>query len=112
MRKLDYLYIGVVGLAGLTFFHSYLSAGAGDYGLAVAESVLMLGFSLILNGIWLYRDASSTILSTQKIDRRRMFLGLWHLIFVPIVISQIFSWGQHIEWLGSTHRVVEILCIR
>jgi hypothetical protein len=99
LRKLDYLYIGVLCFAGLTFVHSYVSAGAGDYGLAVAESVLMLGFSLILNGIWLYRDASSTILSSQKIDRRRMFLGLWHLIFVPIVISQIFSWGQHIEWL-------------
>ncbi|MFX1369651.1 MAG: hypothetical protein ACFFAY_13730, partial [Promethearchaeota archaeon] len=99
LRKLDYLYIGVVGLAGLTIAHSYVSAGTGQYGLAVAESILVLGISLILYGIWLYRDASSSILAIQKIDKRRMVLGLWHLIFVPIVIVQIFDWGQHIEWL-------------
>ncbi len=27
-----------------------------------------------------------------------MVLGLWHLIFVPISIVQIFDWGLHIEW--------------
>jgi hypothetical protein len=99
LRKLDFLYGGIVGLAGLTIFHSYVSAGSGEYGLAVAESVLVLGISLILYGIWLYRDASSSILSTQKLNRRRMFLGLWHLIFLPVVIAQIFDWGQNIEWL-------------
>ncbi|MFW9864264.1 MAG: hypothetical protein ACFFET_18410, partial [Candidatus Thorarchaeota archaeon] len=99
LRKLDYLYGAVVGLAGLTIFHSYVSAGAGNFGLAVAESVLVLGISLILYGIWLYRDATSSILATQNIGRRRMVLGLWHLIFVPIVIIQIFDWGRNIEWL-------------
>ncbi|MFW9912400.1 MAG: FG-GAP repeat domain-containing protein, partial [Candidatus Thorarchaeota archaeon] len=99
LRKLDYLYGGVVALAGLTIFHSYVLAGAGEYGLAVAESILVLGISLILYGIWLYRDASSSILATQSISRRRMMLGLWHLIFVPIVIAQIFDWGRNIEWL-------------
>ncbi|MFX1472138.1 MAG: FG-GAP repeat domain-containing protein [Promethearchaeota archaeon] len=99
LRKLDYLYGGVVALAGLTIFHSYVLAGAGEYGLAVAESILVLGISLILYGIWLYRDASSSILATQNISRRRMILGLWHLIFVPIVIAQIFDWGRNIEWL-------------
>ncbi|MHA2071037.1 MAG: hypothetical protein ACW985_04565, partial [Candidatus Thorarchaeota archaeon] len=99
LRKLDYLYGAVVALAGLTIFHSYVLSGAGEYGLAVAESILVLGISLILYGIWLYRDSSSSILSTQKIGRRRMLLGLWHLIFVPIVIVQIFDWGQHIEWM-------------
>jgi hypothetical protein len=99
LRKLDYLYGFIVALAGLTIVHSYISAGSGDFGLAVLESVLLLGISLILYGIWLYRDASSSILYTQKISRRRMFLGLWHLIFVPIVIIQIFDWGQNIEWL-------------
>ncbi|MFW9964836.1 MAG: hypothetical protein ACFFCX_14805 [Candidatus Sifarchaeia archaeon] len=99
IRKLDYLYVGVVGLAGLTVFHSYVSAGAGNYDLAVLESVLLLGISLILYGIWLYRDATSTILQSQAVSRRRMLLGLWHLIFVPIVIMQIFDWGRNIEWL-------------
>ena len=99
LRKLDYLYGVIVGLAGLTIFHSYVSANAGDFGMAVLESVLLLGISLILYGIWLYRDAASAILHTQKISRRRMLLGLWHLIFVPIVIIQIFDWGQNIEWL-------------
>ncbi|MHA2300443.1 MAG: hypothetical protein ACXACD_05770, partial [Candidatus Thorarchaeota archaeon] len=99
LRKLDYLYGGVVALAGLTIFHSYMMAGAGEYGIAVAESILLLGISLILYGVWLYRDSSSSILATQNISRRRMVLGLWHLIFVPIVIIQIFDWGQHIEWL-------------
>jgi len=99
IRKLDYLYGGIVSLAGLTILHSYVSAGSGEYGLAVAESVLVLGISLILYGIWLYRDAASSILSTQRINRRRMFLGLWHLIFLPITILQIFGWGQNIEWL-------------
>ncbi|MFW9799824.1 MAG: hypothetical protein ACFFD9_05275, partial [Candidatus Thorarchaeota archaeon] len=98
IRRLDYLYGGVVGLAGLTILHSYISAGAGNYALAVAESVLVLGISLILYGIWLYRDASSTILHTQTVNRRRMALGLWHLVFVPISIAQIFDWGFHIEW--------------
>jgi hypothetical protein len=99
LRRLDYLYGTVVALAGLTIFHSYVLAGAGEYGLAVVESILVLGISLILYGIWLYRDSSSSILATQNIGRRRMVLGLWHLIFVPIVIIQIFDWGQHIEWL-------------
>jgi len=99
LRRLDYLYLGVVGLAALTLVHSYASAGAADYNLAVLESVLLLGISLILYGIWLYRDATSTILQSQAVSRRRMVLGLWHLIFVPLVIIQIFDWGQHIEWL-------------
>ncbi|MFW9925551.1 MAG: hypothetical protein ACFFDM_02170 [Candidatus Thorarchaeota archaeon] len=99
IRRLDYLYLGVVGLAGLTLVHSYVSAGSGDYNLAVLESVLLLGISLILYGIWLYRDATSTILQSQAVSRRRMILGLWHLVFVPLVIIQIFEWGQHIEWL-------------
>lgn len=99
IRRLDYLYLAVVGMAGLTVLHSYISAGAGDYGLAVAESILLLGISLVLYGIWLYRDASSTILGTQRIGKKRMILGLWHLAFVPIVILQIFEWGKHIEWL-------------
>jgi hypothetical protein len=99
LRKLDYLYLGVVGFAGLTVVHSYISAGAGDYSLAVLESVLLLGISLILYGIWLYRDASSTILQSQAVSRRRMLLGLWHLVFVPLVIIQIFDWGRNIEWL-------------
>ncbi|MFW9964959.1 MAG: hypothetical protein ACFFCX_15420, partial [Candidatus Sifarchaeia archaeon] len=99
IRKLDYLYLGVVGLAGLTLTHSYVSAGASNYDLAVLESVLLLGISLILYGIWLYRDATSTILQSQAVSRRRMVLGLWHLIFVPLVIMQIFDWGRNIEWL-------------
>ncbi|MFX1483947.1 MAG: hypothetical protein ACFFCP_12270, partial [Promethearchaeota archaeon] len=100
IRRLDYLYLGVVGLAVLTLVHSYVSAGAADYSFAVLESVLLLGISLILYGIWLYRDATSTILQSQAVSRRRMVLGLWHLIFVPLVIIQIFEWGQHIEWLN------------
>ncbi|NHI89313.1 MAG: hypothetical protein EAX87_07305 [Candidatus Thorarchaeota archaeon] len=100
LRRLDYLYLGVVGLAALTVSHSYVSAAAGNYDLAVLESVLLLGISLILYGIWLYRDATSTILQSQAVSRRRMFLGLWHLIFVPFVIMQLFDWGRHIEWLN------------
>ncbi|MFW9957075.1 MAG: hypothetical protein ACFFCT_03300 [Candidatus Odinarchaeota archaeon] len=100
IRRLDYLYLGVVGLAGLTVIHSYLSAAAGSYDLAVLESVLLLGISLILYGIWLYRDATSTILQSQAVSRRRMVLGLWHLIFVPFVVMQIFEWGANIEWLN------------
>ena len=99
IRRLDYVYGVVVGLAGLTILHSYISAGGGNYALAVLESVLLLGISLVLYGVWLYRDASSSILHTQQVNRRRMVLGLWHLVFVPIVIAQIFDWGQHIEWL-------------
>jgi hypothetical protein len=99
LRRLDYLYGVIVALAGLTIGHSYVSAGSGNYGLAVLESVLLLGISLILYGIWLYRDAASSVLHSQRISRRRMFLGLWHLIFVPIVIMQLFDWGQNIEWL-------------
>jgi hypothetical protein len=100
IRRLDYLYLGVVGLAGLTVVHSYISAAAGNYDLAVLESVLLLGISLILYGVWLYRDATSAILQSQAVSRRRMVLGLWHLIFVPFVVMQIFEWGANIEWLN------------
>ena len=62
------------------------------------ESVLLLGIAVLLYGLWLYRDASYSVLHRLSISRKRMILGLWHLIFVPLVIIQIFDWGSQIDW--------------
>ncbi len=98
IRRMDIIYVSIVALAGLVLLHSVLSAEAGQYSLAVAESVLLLGISVLLYGIWLYRDANSAILDTGHVSTRRMVFGLWHLVFVPLVVLQIFAWGKHIEW--------------
>ena len=98
IRRMDVLYGAIVGLGGLTLVHSYVSAQAGDFGLALGESVLLLGISVLLYGIWLYRDANYAIIQAKKLSKKRMIAGLWHLIFVPLVIAQIFVWGGRIEW--------------
>jgi len=98
VRRMDMLYGVIVGLGGLTLVHSFLSAQAGQFGLALAESVLLLGISVLLYGIWLYRDANYAIIQAKRISKKRMIMGLWHLIFVPLVIMQIFEWGGRIEW--------------
>ena len=100
IRRMDRLYVGIVGLGMLTLFHSFISAQAGNFGLAVAESVLVLGISVLLYGIWLYRDANYALIRAKSISRKRMILGLWHLVFVPLVIVQMFSWGSEIQWFS------------
>ncbi len=113
IRKLDILYVFILSVSTLGLVHSFVTASTGNYSLAVVESILLLGASLLLYGIWLYRDANSSILVNYKISRRRMILGMWHLIFVPLVIWQIFEWGNNIEWfqvyvLSQTFAIGEI----
>jgi len=72
VRRMDALYGGIVGLGGLTLVHSFMSAQAGEFGLALAESVLLLGISVLLYGIWLYRDANYAIFQAKRISKKRM----------------------------------------
>ncbi len=113
IRKMDRLYLMIVGLGTFTLVHSIFAANERQFGLAVAESVLLLGISVLLYGIWLYRDANHAIFINNRIDRKRMLFGIWHLVFVPLVITQIFGWGMYIEWfqvyvLESTFRLGDI----
>jgi hypothetical protein len=96
-RTLDRVYIAVLAAGGLVFFHSLVSSSVQNYSLALAETVILLGVSVLLYGLWLYRDAYSSILLTDKISRRRIVLGLWHLFLVPLVVLQMFEFGRHIE---------------
>lgn len=48
----------------------------------------LIGFSVLLYGLWLYRDAYSAIFLTGKVSRRRIPAGLWHLALVPGMIYQ------------------------
>ena len=97
LGKLDKTY-GIILLGGLALFgHSWVLAGAGQYDLALIEAVGLLGISVLLYGLWLYRDAFSTILVTHKISQKRRVLGIWHLLLVPIMIWQIFEFGQYIQ---------------
>ncbi len=98
IKKLDILYGFILSVSAIVLLHSFVTAAAQNYSLAVVESVLLLGASLLLYGIWLYRDANSSILVNNRISKRRMILGIWHLVFVPLVVWQIFEWGNHIEW--------------
>ncbi len=97
VTRLDRVYLLVLGGGGMVLLHSIYLGTMGSYGLALAESILLIGISVLLYGIWLYRDAYSSILITERVSRRRVLAGLWHLALVPGMIYQIIEYGRHIE---------------
>lgn len=70
----------------------------GDYAGALILTVVLLGASVLLYGLWLYRDAVSSVMVTGSLNRKRMLAGLWHLFFVPVVIVLILIYGTEINW--------------
>jgi hypothetical protein len=101
VRNLDRLYVVVVIASGLGLVSSYMTYQAGEYGLALILTVALLGGSVLLYGLWLYRDAMSAVLVHRRLSRKRMVLGLWHLVFVPVVIVLILLYGVEIDWFKA-----------
>lgn len=97
VKRLDITYVAILGVGAIIMLHSRLTGAAGQYGMALAESILLIGIAVLLYGLWLYRDAYSAILQLHKLSKRRMALGIWHLMLVPFLIIQIIEFGQHIE---------------
>ncbi|MFW9869456.1 MAG: hypothetical protein ACFFFO_07495 [Candidatus Thorarchaeota archaeon] len=101
VRNIDRLYLVIVIACGLGLVSSYGMYQAGEYGLALVLTVALLGASVLLYGLWLYRDAMSAILVKRSLSRKRMILGLWHLVFVPVVIVLILQYGVEIDWFKA-----------
>jgi len=97
IKRMDLLYTLIVVVCGAGIGGSYLLATLGEYFAALALAVALLGISILLYGLWLYRDAVSSVLVREVLSRKRMVLGLWHLFFVPIVIIMIVTYGSQIN---------------
>ncbi|MHA2602288.1 MAG: hypothetical protein AM324_009185, partial [Candidatus Thorarchaeota archaeon SMTZ1-83] len=98
VRRMDRLYLLIVAASGIGLAGSYMYYSAGEYGLALVLTVVLLGSSVLLYGLWLYRSAVSAVLIRGALSRRRMALGLWHLVFVPLVIVMMLNYGTEIDW--------------
>ena len=72
-----------------------------DYGGALILTVVLLGASVLLYGLWLYRDAVSAVMVKGTLNKKRMIAGLWHLFFVPVVIVLILIYGTEIDWFKA-----------
>ncbi len=101
VKRMDRLYILIVlasaaGLIGSMWFYSI-----GEYGGALILTVVLLGTSVLLYGLWLYRDAVSAVMIRGSLNRKRMIAGLWHLFFVPVVIILILTYGTEIDWFKA-----------
>jgi hypothetical protein len=101
VRNMDRLYIVIVAATGLGIVSSYSMYQAGEYAFALIVTVALLGGSVLLYGLWLYRDATSAVMLHGKIGRKRMVLGLWHLVFVPLVIFMMLLYGVEIDWFKA-----------
>jgi hypothetical protein len=101
VRNMDRLYVVIVMATGLGLASSYYTYLAGEYGLVLVLTVALLGGSVLLYGLWLYRDAMSAVLVRGALSRKRMILGLWHLVFVPVVIVMILIYGVGIDWFKA-----------
>ncbi|MFX1602714.1 MAG: hypothetical protein ACFFCK_04455 [Promethearchaeota archaeon] len=105
VKRMDRLYMLIVVASGIGLAGSYMYYSMAEYGLALVLTVVLLGTSVLLYGLWLYRDAVSAVLIKGALSRRRMALGLWHLVFVPVVIVMILSYGTEIDWFR--HYVID-----
>jgi uncharacterized membrane protein len=101
VRNMDRLYLLIVLASGAGLVGSYYSYIGGIYDIALILTVMLLGTSVLLYGLWLYRDATSAVLVQGKLGRKRMVLGLWHLVFVPLVIFMILLYGVEIDWFKA-----------
>jgi hypothetical protein len=98
IKNMDWLYLLIVLGSGAGLVGSYTAYTAGNYAVALVLTVALLGCSVLLYGLWLYRDATAAVLVRGSLSRRRMVLGLWHLVFVPLVIFMILVFGVEIDW--------------
>ncbi len=105
VKRMDRLYMLIVLASGIGLAGSYMYYSVAEYGLALVLTIVLLGSSVLLYGLWLYRDAVSAVLIRGALSRGRMALGLWHLVFVPVVIIMMLSYGTEIDWFR--HYVID-----
>ncbi|MHA1907427.1 MAG: hypothetical protein ACW98Y_09050, partial [Candidatus Thorarchaeota archaeon] len=101
VKQMDRLYMAIVGVTGAGAITSVFAYFAASYELAVMIAIGILGASILLYGIWLYRDSVASILVYDKLNRKRMILGLWHLFFLPATIGMILIYGWNIPWFDQ-----------
>ncbi len=101
VKRMDRLYLLIVLVSAAGLVGSFGLYSGGEYGGALILTVVLLGSSVLLYGLWLYRDAISAVMVTGKLNRKRMIAGLWHLIFVPLVIVLILTYGTEIQWFKA-----------
>jgi hypothetical protein len=98
---MDRLYFLIVLISAAGLFGSMQLYSIGDYGGALILTVMLLGASVLLYGLWLYRDAVSAVMIKGTLNRKRMLAGLWHLFFVPVVIILMMTYGTEIDWFKA-----------
>ncbi|MDH4213773.1 MAG: hypothetical protein OEV85_07620 [Candidatus Thorarchaeota archaeon] len=101
VKRMDRLYLMIVFASALGILTSWGFNSIGDYAGALILTVALLGASVLLYGLWLYRDAVSAVMIRGTLSRKRMFAGLWHLFFVPVVIIMILNYGTEIDWFKA-----------
>jgi hypothetical protein len=101
VRRMDRLYLAIVLTSALGIVASMGFNSIGDYAGALILTVALLGASVLLYGLWLYRDAVSAVMVKGALSRKRMIAGLWHLFFVPVVIIMILTYGAEINWFKA-----------
>jgi hypothetical protein len=101
VRRMDRIYALMVlaSVAGLASSYWYFMQA--ELGLALVLTVALLGMSVLMYGLWLYRDAVSAVLIKGALNRSRIVFGLWHLVFVPLVIVMILAYGTGIDWFRA-----------
>ena len=100
LRMLDIIYVVTfIGFVGLVFL-AHTKFVQGDPSMAVALIALSLLVSILLAGIWIYRDINKMVL-LERFDKIRSMLCLWHLVVVPLLIFAIFRYGAYIEWFEA-----------
>jgi hypothetical protein len=97
ITQLDRVYALLVGLTGLLFVHSWFLYLEGQFLYSLIEGIILLGASVLLYGLWLYRDAYTSILVDGSLSKKRIALGIWHLILVPFIVFLIFTYGAQLE---------------
>ncbi|MGY5881277.1 MAG: hypothetical protein RTV31_13570, partial [Candidatus Thorarchaeota archaeon] len=101
VKRMDMLYFLIVLVSAVGLVGSMGLYSIGNYAGALVLTVVLLGTSVLLYGLWLYRDAVSAVMVKGALNRKRMIAGLWHLIYVPVVIVLILTYGTEIDWFKA-----------
>jgi len=107
VRRLDLVYLLIVIASGVGVIGSIAYYNAGNYASAVLVTIILLGASVLLYGLWLYRDAVSAVMIKGTLSRKRIVAGLWHLVFVPGIIVMILVYGSGIDWFKAYISVLD-----
>jgi hypothetical protein len=101
VKRMDRIYLLMVLVSGIGLVSSYWYYMQAELGLALVLTIALLGMSVLMYGLWLYRDAVSAVLVKGALNKSRIVFGLWHLVFVPVVIVMILAYGTGIDWFRA-----------